>query len=80
MEKIGGGILAIVSAVVGLAIVAVIVSKNAQTPTVISSAGSALANVIGAAVSPVTGGSGLSNLFGSVSGIGGSLGNLFGSV
>lgn len=77
MDKIGGGILAIVSAVVGLAIVAVIVSKNAQTPTVISSAGSALANVIGAAVSPVTGSSSTSNLFGSISGIGGSLGSLF---
>jgi hypothetical protein len=85
MDKIGGGILAIVSAVVGLAIVAVIVSRNAQTPTVISSAGSALANVIGAAVSPVTGGGGgggggLSNLFGSVSGVGNALGNLFGGA
>ena len=71
MEKIGGGILAIISAVVGLAIVAVLVSKNAQTPTVISSAGSALSNVIGAAVAPVTGGaSSVSNLFGS-SGLGG---------
>jgi PRD1 phage membrane DNA delivery len=80
MDKIGGGILAIISAVVGLAVIAVIVSKNANTPTVISSAGSALSNVIGAAVAPVTGsGSGLSNLFGSVSS-NGSFGGWLGSL
>jgi hypothetical protein len=52
--------------VIGLAIVAVLVSKNAQTPTVLSSAGSALAGVITAAVSPVTqgGSTGLSSSVG----------------
>jgi hypothetical protein len=40
--------------VIGLAIVAVLVSKGAQTPDVLKSAGSALSAVIGAAVSPVT--------------------------
>jgi len=55
-------ILAIVGGVIGLAIVSVLVSKQAQTPTVLSSAGGALSGVIAAAVSPVTGtGSGASS-------------------
>jgi hypothetical protein len=41
--------------VIGLAIVAVLVSQKAQTPTVIGAAGSALGYVIQSAVSPVTG-------------------------
>jgi PRD1 phage membrane DNA delivery len=45
------------AAVIGLAIVAVLVSKNAQTGSVISSAGTAFSSVIGAAVSPVSGSS-----------------------
>lgn len=49
-------IVAIVSAVIGLAIVAVIVGQNAQTSTVIQSSGSALSSIINAAVSPVSGG------------------------
>lgn len=43
-------------AIVGIAILAVIVSRNAQTPQVIGSAGQAFSGAIGAAVSPVTGG------------------------
>lgn len=77
MEKIGGAAVAAIGAFVALAIVAVVVSKNAQTPTVLTSAGQALSQVIGAAVSPVTGASslssslgGLSNLFGSTMGNG----------
>ncbi len=56
MDRAIDAFISVLAAVIGLAIVAVIVSKNAQTPTVISSAGSALSSVIGAAVSPVTGG------------------------
>ncbi len=43
------------TAIVGVAILAVIVSRNSQTPEVLSAAGSAFSNAIGAAVSPVTG-------------------------
>ena len=46
------------AAIVGLAIIAVLVSRNAQTGTVISSAASGFAQDISAAVSPVTGGGG----------------------
>jgi hypothetical protein len=55
MGQIGPGIIATIAGIIGLAIVAVIVSQKAQTPQVINAGGSALASVIGAAVSPVTG-------------------------
>jgi PRD1 phage membrane DNA delivery len=72
MGAIGPGIIAAVSSVILLAIVAVVVSKNAQTPQVIQSGGSALASVIGAAVAPVTG---TTNAFGGAAG--GALGGMF---
>lgn len=63
MSGIGPAAVAIVSGIIGLAIVAVLVSSNAQTGTVISQSGTALSNIIGAAVSPVTGNT--SSMFGS---------------
>jgi hypothetical protein len=45
----------IVLAIVGLAIVSVLVSKNAQTSSVIQAAASGLGNNLGVAESPVTG-------------------------
>jgi hypothetical protein len=56
-SNIGGAVVAIIAGLVGLAIVAVVLSKNAQTPTIITNAGTALSGVIGAAVAPVSGGS-----------------------
>lgn len=56
MGNIGPTLVTIIAGVIGLAIVAVIVSKNAQTPTVLTSGGTALSSIIGAAVSPVSGG------------------------
>jgi hypothetical protein len=61
MEHFTGPIVAVITGIVGLAIVAVIVSRNAQTPAVLQSGGSALASVIGAAVAPVTSGASLGN-------------------
>lgn len=43
-----------VASIIGLAIVAVLVSNRANTAKVIGASGSSLASVIGAAVSPVT--------------------------
>jgi hypothetical protein len=60
--------------VIGLAIVAVIVSQKAQTPNVISAAGTALSTVIQSAVSPVTGTSPTTT--GAGGWLGGSNGNL----
>lgn len=73
MREVGPAAIAIVSGVIMLAIVAVIVSRNAQTPTVLTSAGSALASVIGAAVQPVSG-SGLGGIFGNAGNYGSMIG------
>lgn len=62
MGDIGGAIAGIATAIIGLAIVAVLVSQNAQTSSVIQSAASGFGNVIGTAVGPVTGSGGMSGL------------------
>ena len=54
--------VAVVTAIVGLAIVAVLVGSQ-NTSTIISSAGTSLSSIINAAVGPATGSS--NNLFGS---------------
>jgi PRD1 phage membrane DNA delivery len=50
-------IVTIATAIVGLAIVAVLVSKKAQTPAVIQASGSAFSNALAVAEAPVTGAS-----------------------
>lgn len=45
----------IATAIIGLAIVSVLVSKKSQTPAVIQASGSAFSNALGVAESPVTG-------------------------
>lgn len=66
MKEIG----VIAAGIIGLAIVAVLVSQRAQTGNVITSAGRAFSGAIGAAVSPVTGSSSVGSFgtgnFGSV--------------
>lgn len=57
MNEVWSGIVTIAVAIIGVATLAVIVSRQAQTPQVIGAAGSAFAQALGAAVSPVTGGS-----------------------
>lgn len=49
-------ITTIAVAIIGVATLSVIVSKNAQTPQVIGAAGQSFAASLAAAVSPVTGG------------------------
>lgn len=51
--KLSDTVVTIAVAIIGLATLAVIVGKNANTSSVISSAGSAFVNAIKAAVSPV---------------------------
>jgi PRD1 phage membrane DNA delivery len=48
-------IMVLLGAVVSLAVVAVLVSKNAQTGSVLTAGGGAFSNILSAAVSPVTG-------------------------
>lgn len=56
-------------AIVGVAIIAVLVSRNANTSGVIGAGGSAFSSSLGAALSPVTGNGG----FGSFTGMSASL-------
>lgn len=56
MNDLWQNIVTIATAIVGIAILAVIVSKNSNTTGVISAATSGFAQDIQAAVSPVTGG------------------------
>ena len=51
-------IVVVLTAIIGLAIVAVLVSNRAQTANVLTAAGGAFSTVIKAAVSPVVGGPG----------------------
>lgn len=55
MSTFTEALVTIATAVVGLAIVATLVSKNAQTPQVIQASGSAFSNALAVAESPVTG-------------------------
>jgi PRD1 phage membrane DNA delivery len=55
-------LMTVATAIIGLAIIAVIVSKQADTGNVISKAGTAFGDVIKAAVSPLSGNSGLPQL------------------
>lgn len=60
-DQLFNSLVAIATAIIGVAILAVLVSKNANTSGVITSAGNAFAADLGAATAPVTGG-GFGNL------------------
>jgi hypothetical protein len=70
----GRALLAIVTAVIGLAIVSVVLSNQAQTGTIISDSGQALSSVIGAATAPITGASSSANVGSDVNTVLGALG------
>lgn len=55
-NKVIEALVAIATAVIGIAIIAVLVGRQSQTASVISSAGSAFTGIIREAVSPVSGG------------------------
>ncbi len=57
MNNITESVVTILTAIIGVAILAVLVSRNSNTSGVLSSAGDAFSNVLGVAVSPVTGNS-----------------------
>lgn len=66
------GVVTVLTAIVGVALIATLVSKNANTSQVLQAGGSAFSQSLGTALSPVTGGSS----FGSFGGAGLSLSNL----
>lgn len=55
MNNLTESLVTIFSAIVGVAILAVLVSKNSQTSNVLSAFGSAFSNSLSAATGPVTG-------------------------
>lgn len=63
-DQLVTALVSIVLGIVSLAALAVIVSPNAQTGNVIKAGAGGLAQDIGAAVSPVTGGGGIGTGFG----------------
>jgi hypothetical protein len=55
MSNISATIVTIFGGIITLAVIAVLVSQQAKTAGVVTSAGDSLAKIIGAAVAPVTG-------------------------
>jgi membrane DNA delivery protein len=68
-EQLITSVVTVATAIIGVAIIAVLVSKNANTTGVIQAASSGFSQSLGTALSPVTGGGG----FGSFSGGGAGL-------
>lgn len=68
----------IVLAIIAVALVAVLVSNQAQTGNVLGAFGSAIANMLSAATAPVTGNAATPNVSGTNSGLlgGSSIGNI----
>lgn len=65
-ESLVNAVVSIAVAIVGVAVLAVIVSKNANTAGVISAASGGFAQDLGVAVSPITGGGGYGSFGGSL--------------
>jgi len=56
-DKAVTAIIAILTSVIGVSIIAVLVSNQSNTSNVLTAAGTAFSNILKTAVSPVTGGS-----------------------
>ena len=65
-DQLIGGVVTVLTAIIGVAIIAVLVSQNAQTSSVIQAGGNAFSSALSAAEAPVTGSSGFGS-FGGVS-------------
>lgn len=62
MSHLGDQVVSVLLAIIGVAIVAVIVSNQSNTQNVIEAASGAFTNAVRTAVSPVTGNNTLSNI------------------
>lgn len=61
MNQLWSGVVAVLMAIIGVAILSVIVSKNAQTTQVLQAGQQAFSGALGTALSPVTGSTGMIN-------------------
>jgi len=68
-EQLITSVVTVLTAIVGVAIIAVLVSKNANTTGVIQAGGSAFSSALGTALSPVTGGGGFGSFTGGGAGL-----------
>ncbi|MGH7955116.1 MAG: hypothetical protein ACREOZ_04065 [Gloeomargaritales cyanobacterium] len=59
-DQLIASVVTVATAIVGLAIIAVLVSRNAATPQVITAGGNAFSHAIESAVNPFSGSSGFS--------------------
>jgi len=66
-EQLVTSVVTVLLAIVGVAIIAVLVSKNANTTAVIGATSQGFSGALSAALSPVTGGSGNFNFGGGAS-------------
>lgn len=66
MNTATGAIVGVITAVIGVSIIATLVSNQAQTSNVITASGNALSAILKAATAPVTNASGLPNLSGAL--------------
>lgn len=57
-DKAITGVVSILTAIVGIAIIAVLVSKQSETSAVLTAGGNAFGGILKAAVSPITSGGG----------------------
>lgn len=66
MNQLLGGVVTILMAIIGVAILAVLVSKNSNTTAVLQAGSQAFSGSLGTALSPITGSStfGMSTNFG----------------
>lgn len=76
-EHLFNSLAAIATGIIGVAILAVLVSRNANTAGVLTASGSAFAGALSAAEAPVTGSGGIANLNLANVGNGETLGNVF---
>jgi hypothetical protein len=61
MDRLTESVVTIAVAIIGLATLAVLVSRNANTAGVIGAAGNAFSKSLGVAISPVSGGNSFGN-------------------
>lgn len=75
MDHLTNAAVSVMIAIVGLATIAVLVSRNANTSGVVTASGNAFSNALAVAESPVTGG-GMNSFsgFGGMTGVGAPLG------
>lgn len=69
-DSLVSAIVTVLMAIVGVAIIAVLVSRNANTTGVLQAGGSAFSGALGTALSPVTGGGGFGSFTGGGAGFG----------